>query len=112
MNRESAGSDSGDVAGMTEAEFQAEVERMCVSRRLLFHHCQTSYTCSGPNGFPDLVIAGTRGVIFAELKVFAQLRGKQVDWFHTLAASGARYCLWAPDHLSDGTIARELDSLT
>lgn len=53
---------------MTEHELTGEVIKLCDELGLLYHHCPNSSRCQGPKGFPDLIILGRYGVIFAELK--------------------------------------------
>lgn len=84
---------------MTEAEFQAAVLELCAWLHLLVFHAQDSRR-SAP-GFPDLVIAGPRGVIFAELKSpRGRLRPAQQEWRYMLLASGQCHVVWRPDNLS------------
>lgn len=53
---------------MTEAEFQRQAEAECRRLGLLWHHCRDARHCSGPQGLPDLLALGPRGLILAELK--------------------------------------------
>lgn len=99
---------------MSEAdELQAPVEILCERLGLRYHHCRHAYSCSGQAGFPDLVIAGVHGVIFAELKLssYHKRNSQQSVWFHTLEASGQNYRLWTKQDLKDGIIERELLNL-
>lgn len=92
---------------MNESELQQEVERLCESLGLLWFHDRDSRR-NNP-GFPDLVVVGRNGVVFAELKsATGTLRPAQRDWCIALRAAGARYVLWRPESLADGTILREL----
>lgn len=50
------------------AELQRNVEDLCDKLGLLWHHDVDGRLSRGTKGFPDLVIAGSRGLVFAELK--------------------------------------------
>lgn len=64
-------------------------------------------------GFPDLVIAGFGGVLFAELKDYgAQLSSPQNRWHWSLVAAGADWVLWRPADIISGEVDRKLDELT
>lgn len=98
---------------MTETELEHQVLSMCKARGYLVHHCTDSRTCIG-RGFPDLVIVGRHGVLFAELKTssFSSRKPDQVTWGHALsAADNGRYRLWTIESLKSGVIERELDEL-
>lgn len=53
---------------MTEPELREETIKLCDQLRLLWHYCPSSRFCQGPKGFPDLFIAGPRGLMVPELK--------------------------------------------
>lgn len=100
---------------MTETELQREVQALCDELGLLWHHCRDSRACDGPRGLPDLIVAGPRGVLFAELKSEDGDRSADQDlwgWTLTRAAEGEsrrmNYRLWRPAHLASGLIATEL----
>lgn len=95
---------------MTEAELQREIMQLCKSWGLLCYHTRDS-RLSSP-GFPDLVIAGRRGVIFAELKSpGGKLSAHQHQWRYTLLANGMAFRIWRPQHWP-GEIQFELARLT
>jgi hypothetical protein len=95
---------------MTEDELLAAVLELAKWLRLLAYHTRDSRR-SAP-GFPDLVIAGPRGVLFPELKsARGRLRPAQVTWKYMLLASGQAWRLWTPADWADGTIERELRSI-
>lgn len=107
---------------MTEAGLQARVEAECSRRGLLWHHCRDCRSCRGPRGFPDLVVAGRRGLVFAELKTeTGDTSAAQDIWLWTLgrgthsgpdeACEPYQVQLWRPSHLEAGRIARSLDSI-
>jgi hypothetical protein len=62
-------------------------------------------------GFPDWIFVG-RGVIFAELKTATgRLTPAQERWLERLTLAGEQACVWRPDHLLSGHIARRLVGL-
>lgn len=105
---------------MDEKQLLARVANEANSRGLLWHHCQDSRECSGQPGFPDLLIAGTRGIMIAELKsADGETSADQDQWRWVLSKADlncSRECermgnfhqLWRPADLIDGTIGREL----
>jgi hypothetical protein len=93
---------------MDERQMMAAVREL--ANGLLLYHATDSRR-DAP-GFPDLVIAGPRGVLFRELKSAAgRLRPDQTTWRYTLMAAGADYAVWRPADLADGRVAAELDRL-
>jgi VRR-NUC domain-containing protein len=95
---------------MTERELQAAVTDMCHWLGLRYYHTHDSRR-SNP-GFPDLVIVGAGGVLFAELKSQdGRLRPEQKEWLHDLHAAGAIARVWYPDDLKSGAVSRELKRL-
>jgi hypothetical protein len=95
---------------MTHAQFQREVIALCDARGLLVHYEPDSRR--GRAGFPDLVIAGLGGHLFAELKTPGDIvRPAQRRWLATLEATGAPAVVWRPAALGTGEIRRRLDQL-
>ena len=95
---------------MTETQFLAAVVELAGYMGLLVYHTYDSRR-SDP-GFPDLVLAGGRGVIFAELKTeHGELSSAQVQWRWRLQASGSRWRLWRPHQLESGQILREMKGI-
>ena len=95
---------------MTERQFLAAVVELAGYLGLLVYHTYDSRQ-SDP-GFPDLVLAGDRGVIFAELKTDrGQLSPAQVRWHYRLQAAGAAWRLWRPAHLQSGEILRDMKGI-
>lgn len=98
---------------MTEEQFALEVEARIKDLGLLGHRCKDSRKCAGRRGFPDLVIAGIRGVLFAELKLAdGETTAEQDLWGWTLRESGHAWVLWEPADLGNGRIDSALMLLT
>ena len=99
---------------MIEAELQREVQAAADLRGLLWHHCPHAELCKGKRGFPDLIIAGPRGLLVAELKsATGETTVEQDAWGWTIVkpAVPPRYRLWNPRHWEEAVIHRELDSI-
>jgi len=95
---------------MTERELDKHIRQLCKDLGLFRYHVQDSRGSSA--GFPDLVIVGS-GIIFAELKsARGRIRPEQLDWMDRLEQAGATWFLWRPADLADGTIARELATIS
>ena len=77
-----------------------EVRRLC----LIAYWLPDSRLAPG-KGFPDLVIAGPYGHLFAELKTPGQkLTSPQTTWRNMLVAGRADYHLWQPRDWDSGAI--------
>lgn len=82
-------------AGISEAAFQQVVIDYCSFRGLLVFHDNDSRRNRA--GFPDLVIVGSRGYLFAELKTqTGRVRPDQQTWMDRLDDAGAPVRLWRP----------------
>jgi len=80
---------------VTEAEFQRRITDFCDWLGLKWHHETDSRRSR--KGFPDLVIAGPGGAIFAELKSEkGRVSKEQQEWLDALAGAGAEFYLWRP----------------
>lgn len=80
---------------MNEADFQRRITDYCDLLGLKWHHETDSR--KSPAGFPDLVILGDGGVIFAELKADrGRVTPAQNDWLMRLSTAGAESYLWRP----------------
>jgi hypothetical protein len=81
--------------------------------RLLWHRCRDSRHCDGPTGITDLIVAGPRGVLWAERKPgpWSPLRPGQTDWRHMLLASGQRHEIWTQREVDSGKVRADLDSI-
>ncbi len=86
---------------MPEAAFQEKVLDLCKWLRLKVFHTYDSRKSAGP-GFPDLVIVGPGGTIFAELKsTTGRVSASQTEWLDALKASGEQVILWRPEDWKD-----------
>jgi len=99
---------------VTEAELLAEVTALCDRLGLLWHHDPDSRRTEGSAGFPDLVIAGPRGVLFRELKSAAGDTSAEQDlWGWTLTCLHHHlWRIWRPADWRLGAIRTELAALT
>jgi hypothetical protein len=97
--------------GMTEKELDHHIRQLASDLGLFRYHVTDSRGTSA--GFPDLVLVGPGGVIFAELKsARGQLRPEQTEWRDRLTEAGATWRLWRPADLASGDIARELAAIS
>lgn len=81
---------------MLEAHFQSRITDLCNLLHLKWHHEVDSR--KSKSGFPDLVISGPGGVLFAELKKHdGRVSTDQRAWANSLAAGGAEVHIWRPD---------------
>lgn len=96
---------------MTERELDKHIRQLAKDLGLLRYHTADSRMSS--SGFPDLVLVGPGGVIFAELKSAAgKLRPEQTEWRDRLTEAGASWFLWRPADLASGDIARTLAAIS
>jgi hypothetical protein len=99
------------AALMSEAELMESIRVIVRDLGLLAYHAHDARKSWGP-GFPDLVVTGRAGVLFRECKTESgSLSAEQRSWGQALQATGARWGIWRPRHLLDGSIARELADL-
>jgi hypothetical protein len=102
---------------VTEGQLVAEILALVDRAGLLAHHCHDSRHCSGPAGFPDLVIAGPGGVIFREVKSeHGETSSSQDMWGYRLLYAAPPflpplYAIWRPADLESGLIRGELNTL-
>ena len=81
---------------LTHRQLVDQVAGMAQARRLQWHYCPDSRRCLGSPGFPDLVIAGSHGIILAELKTADDDTSAEQDlWQYVLTDAGRHlYALW------------------
>lgn len=106
---------------MSEDDLLGHVLTIAAGLQLLVHHCRPARQkdgtwrtpIQGDAGFPDLVIVGTRGTAYRELKrQDGRPTAPQRRWLAYLTASGQNARTWRPADLVDGTILAELKELT
>ncbi len=92
---------------MTERELQDAVVELARYSGWMVYHTYDSRR-SEP-GFPDLVLAKRRRLLFIELKSErGKVRPEQDAWLKTLTEAGATAFVWRPQQWADGTIERIL----
>ena len=93
---------------MLEAEFQSQVRQICSLRGLLVYHTHDSRRSDA--GFPDLVIVGSRGMLYRELKkqdgVVSPMQQYWIDRLHDVGCDAA---VWRPSDMPE--IQRQLAAL-
>jgi hypothetical protein len=95
---------------MNHAELLAQVVSIADGLGILAYYNDDSRRATA--GFPDLVLAGHDGVIFAELKTGGdQIKSIQARWRWRLKAAGMRYHEWKPADLDNGNILRVLKGI-
>jgi hypothetical protein len=95
---------------MTEAQLQSAVLDLCKLLGVHYYHPYDSRR-SVP-GWPDLVLCGTRGLIFRELKSqTGKPAPEQTAWFARLLTAGQDISVWRPEDLRSGRIHRELTAI-
>lgn len=80
---------------MSEATFQSQILALCKHLGLLTYHTYDSRR-SQP-GFPDLVIVGSRKMLFRELKTdLGRVSPEQAQWLDALRQLGVDADVWRP----------------
>lgn len=88
---------------MNEAQLLREVLDLAKKYGVLAFHSYGPPVSTA--GFPDLVLAGQHGVVFAELKSDSgQTSAEQDLWAWNLQQSGQKYVVFRPMHLETGAI--------
>lgn len=65
-----------------------------------------------PTGWPDLALAGSRGLLYRELKTATgRVTPAQHAWGQRLKAVGCDWDVWRPADLASGRILRELEAI-
>jgi hypothetical protein len=87
---------------VTEAELLKRVIELADKHKILAFHSGDSRRDMGDRGFPDLCLAGSAGILFAELKdVFGVRSPGQIQWRYRLLSAGQHVALWRPRDLGD-----------
>lgn len=96
---------------MTEAQLQAKIVYRAQELSILAFYVPDSRKVT-TTGFPDLVLAGRHGVIFAELKsASGAMRADQITWKYTLLSSGQKWRLYRPGDWTTGVIEVDLKDI-
>lgn len=94
------------MTSKAEREFCQLIAAAAMGMGLLVHWCPDSRRCVGRRGFPDLVIAGPRGLLFREVKMEDGDTSPDQDlWAWTL---GRWWGIWRPSDWDSGTIGKQL----
>ena len=95
---------------VTEAELLASVLELARLLGIFAYHTHDSRRSQA--GFPDLVLAGNRGLVFAELKSESgRLSREQVAWRWQLEVLGQAYRIWRPRDWHNQAIRHELEAI-
>jgi hypothetical protein len=84
---------------------------------VVWHHCPDSRRCDGRPGLPDLIIVGSQGVIFRELKSEkGETTAEQDYWGWLLGLAGPLgrprlHDIWRSADWDSGLIGREIDQI-
>jgi len=100
---------------MSEDDLLTAVIDLCRTLHVLVHHSRPARVgkgwatpIQGDAGLPDLIIAGSKGVLFRELKSDGgRLTREQAKWLVTLGITG-NAATWRPGDLPSGRIADEI----
>ena len=81
---------------MREDQFQEKILELCKWLRLRTYHTYDSRRSNA--GFPDLVIVGKHGAVFAELKsTSGKVSLAQQEWYDELIMAGQQAYIWRPE---------------
>jgi len=80
---------------MTESQFMAQIIQLAKLYEWKIYHTHDSRKSEA--GWPDLTLLKGRRLIFAELKVGAELTAEQYFWLEDLILTGNEVYLWSPD---------------
>lgn len=96
---------------MTHDELITRIGALADEAGVLWCYLPDSTRLRGHRGVPDMILAGPRGQIHAEVKTGTALEAGQVTWREMLISAGAACPVWHPVHLWDGTINRAIASI-
>lgn len=93
---------------VSEADFMSKVRALCRFYGVTAYHTHNSVR-SDP-GFPDLVLVGSKGVLYRELKTeTGRVTAMQKHWISILQAAGQDADVWRPSDID--RIKSELKAL-
>jgi hypothetical protein len=107
----------GKAGTVTEDQLLGEVRKLAGARSVLALHLPDHLVRQlGPEwaGFPDLLLVGSCGILFVELKADGRaglLRPAQRLFRDRLTAAGQSWVTWDPRDLRSGTVGVILDVL-
>lgn len=97
---------------MRETELTAAIMELAEELGVLAHHCQDSRHCTGPKGFVDVPLVGSKGVVWVEAKNdYSDTSAEQDLWRWNLHKAGQHWMLLRPRHLADGTVRSVLERI-
>lgn len=96
---------------MTHDELVKRIGALADDAGVLWCYLPDSKRLRGHRGVPDMVLAGPRGLLFAEVKTGTELEPYQHVWQAMLTKGGTGCAVWHPVALWDGTISRAIGSI-
>lgn len=89
----------GSNSNLSEQAWLNKIKRLAKKHGWSHVHLWTNIY--SPAGFPDLLLAGPRGIMFAELKrQNGKLRSEQVAWIRRILAAGVHAFVWRPGDIA------------
>lgn len=94
---------------MTHDEIVAEIQARAAARGVLSHYCGRAARCAGGPGLPDLLLVGTAGLAWVEVKTPGDKLSKdQTRWKWALRAIGEIHEVMGESDLAEGHAVDEL----
>lgn len=100
-----------EAADVTHDEVITQIGQLADELGVRWVYYPRTVQLRGHRGAPDVLLAGPGGVAFAEVKTGTGLEPDQAVWRDVLQAAGARWHLWQPVSLWDGSVRGELQRL-
>lgn len=107
------------AAAMSENDLLDSVLDLARIFGLRTAHFRTAWTEKGwrtpvagdGQGWPDLIIVGTRLIVRELKKQTGRIEGEQAAWLYTLRVADVDAGVWRPEQWHDGTIRAELEAI-
>lgn len=99
------------MAALIHDEIVGQVISRADERGLLAHYCRDARRCEGDRGFPDLIIAGQRDVLAAEIKTAGGDTTAEQDLWLWMLARKIRVVVWTQRDLETGVVDQVLDQI-